>query len=137
MTGRERALVQRFGRRMHFATLAAGEEAWLAVCDRPVSVFGATRHGSDWSAWLAAAQDPKAPLCSQCRTPLLLAALALAEVEDVRASVLDREQLEAENRSLRGKLLTAGFGALDLARRAIAHEQEEARVDRRLRRRGL
>lgn len=137
MTARTRALVGRHGRRIHFASIAPGETAWLAVCDRPVPVFGASEHGRDWPAWLTAAEDPEANLCRQCRTPLLVAALALREVEDVRASNLSRERLLEEVRSLRAQLLSAGRGALDSARRAIAREQEDARVDRRLARRGL
>lgn len=117
---RSRALVQRPGRRIHWASLGAGETAWLTVCNRDVPVFGITEHGRDWPAWLTAAQSTDVDLCSHCRTPLLTAALALAEVEDVRASNLDREALLAEVRGLRTELSRWTTAALYETRRAGA-----------------
>jgi hypothetical protein len=114
-----RALVQRPGRKIHLATLTPGDAAWLTVCDRDVPVFGVTEHGRDWAAWLTAASSPTVPVCARCRTPLRLAALALAEVEDVRASILDAEALETEVRTLRAEVSRWTTAALGEIRHAV------------------
>jgi hypothetical protein len=105
---RQRALVQRPGRKIHFATLTPGDTTWIGVgCDREVPVFGATVTGrDDWTTWLTAAQTDTGSMCIHCRTPLLVAALALHEVEDIRASVAHAEQLEQEVVSLRSEVRT-------------------------------
>jgi hypothetical protein len=140
VSARTRALVGRPGRKTHFATLAPGETVWLSICDRvEIPVFGANVEArNDWTAWLQAAQDLETPLCSLCRRPLLVAALALHEVADVRASNLVRERLVEQIERLQdvarrysARILAAPTSGSDAARR------EEERVDRRLRRAGL
>lgn len=133
---RARALVQRPGRKTHFATLAPGETTWIGVgCNLEVPVFGATVTGrDDWAAWLTASQTDTGSMCIRCRTPLLVAALALHEVEDVRASNLHREELEAEVRSLRAEVSRWATAFVDEARsrtRRLAARREE-RADARL-----
>lgn len=138
---RRRALVQRPGRKAHFATIAAGEASWLSVCDRDVPVFGATVLATEWVDVLLAAKADTADLCSRCRTPLLVAALALDEVEDVRAQNADRVALLERVRRLEGvvrayadRILSAP-GSTSPAR--DREQRHEAAVDRRLRRAGL
>lgn len=121
---RQRALVQRTGRKMHWASLGPGEAVWLTVCNREVSVFGATEHGRDWAAWLAAGQDLDVDLCSQCRTPLLAAGLALAEIEEIRALAVDREALLLEVRELRAERAAWTTAALAETRAAAKHRWE-------------
>lgn len=111
-----RALVRRPGRRQHFATLLPGATAWIAVCNRDVPVFGATVTArDDWNGWIATAEQDGEGMCSQCRTPLLTAGLALREVEQVRTRLADVEALEVEVRTLRMQLAdwtTAALGEL-------------------------
>jgi hypothetical protein len=116
-----RALVQRPGRKIHWASLAAGETAWVALCGLDVPVFGITEHGRDWSAWLTAAQSLDLPLCSRCRAALLMAVIALAELEDVRASIADRDALAAEVRALRAERAAWTTAALAETRAAAKH----------------
>lgn len=116
---RERALVQRTGRKIHWASRDAGDHAWLTLCDRDVPVFGLREHGRDWPSWLTAAQDYGLPLCSRCRTALLTAGLALAEVEEVRAANLDREAMLAELLTLRAERSEWVTAALYETRRAV------------------
>jgi hypothetical protein len=117
---RTRALVQRPGRKLHFASIGAGETAWLSVCDRDVPVFGASVTArDDWNAWLAAAETDEGAMCCRCWTPLRLAALALAEVEDVRASIVDTDALETEVRTLRAEVSRWTTAAFDEIRHAV------------------
>lgn len=113
MSARIRALVQRPGRKIHWATLGPGETAWIGVgCSIDVPVFGITEHGRDWPAFLNVAEDDAAAVaagavgrvCAHCRTALQVASLALAEVDDVRASNLDREALAAQVHTLEGEV---------------------------------
>lgn len=107
MTDRTRALVARTGRKVHFASIAAGDAAWLTVCDREVPVFGATVTGrDDWGTWLAVAEHDAGAMCRRCWAPLRLAALALSEVEQVRASVANADALESEVVGLRSEVAT-------------------------------
>lgn len=132
---RTRALVARPGRKTHFASIGLGETVYLAVCDREVPVFGATITGrDDWTTWLAAAEHDDGSMCRLCRTPLLVAALALAEVDDVRAAVADVAALEAEVRTLRAEVsrwTTAALGEGKARLRRLA-ARREARIDARL-----
>lgn len=118
---RTRALVTRHGRKQHFATLGVGETAWVPVCSiTDVPVFGATITGiDDWNTWLAAAEHDDGAMCSRCRTPLLVAALALHEVEDLRARLVDVTALETEVRSLRAEVARWTTGALAEVRAAV------------------
>jgi hypothetical protein len=114
MTATTKALVQRTGRKQHWATLIAGESAWIPVCDvADVPVFGAVQTApGDWHAWISAAEADVARLlggerpvlCSRCRTALLAAGKALAEVEGIRARTVDVEALQAEVRTLRAEV---------------------------------
>lgn len=115
MTARTRALVARQGRKQHFATLAPGETGWVPVCGIvDVPVFGAVVTAEeDWVAWLAAARDDAGLMCSRCRTPLLVAGLAVAEVHSARI-----DALEVEGRRLRAEVSTLTTALLDETRRA-------------------
>lgn len=120
MTGRPaRALVRRAGRKQHFATLAAGDAAWIPICDvTDVPVFGAeVTAREDWHAWLEAARVSDGSMCSRCRNPLLVAALALEEVEGIRAHAVDVAALEAEVRGLRAEVSRLTTAALAETRR--------------------
>lgn len=119
MTGRSRALVRRQGRKQHFATLGPGDAAWIPVCEvGDVPVFGAEVTGRDsWSVWLDAARHDDGSMCVRCRNPLLIAALALSEVEGIRAYAADVAALEAEVEALRVEVERWRAAALEETRR--------------------
>ena len=122
----QRALVRRPGRKLHWATLSPGAAAWVGIgCNLDIPVFGATTTGTDWAAYLTAAQTGDT-MCLRCRTTLLVAGLALHEIEDVRAANADRDQqaatirgLEHEIRGLRAELARWVTGALSETRNAL------------------
>jgi hypothetical protein len=97
---RTRALVARQGRKQHFATLRPGETGWIPVCGiSDVPVFGAiVTAEEDWAAWIDTAQRDAGTMCSRCRTPLLVAGLAVREVYSARIDALEQEgrRLRAE-----------------------------------------
>lgn len=68
--GRTVALVQRPRRKMHLASIAAGESSWLAFCDRPVLAAGATPSNPDMATAL---EQHGAALCADCTRLLMLA----------------------------------------------------------------
>lgn len=134
MTATSKALVQRAGRKQHWATLIAGDSAWIPVCDvADVPVFGAVETArGDWHGWIAAAEADVARLvagerpvlCSRCRTALLAAGKALAEVEGIRARADDVDALQAEVRTLRAEVARWTTAALAEAKRHGAFVRE-------------
>lgn len=133
MTTTTKALVARTGRKQHWATLIAGTTAWIPVCDvADVPVFGATATGEgDWHAWITAAHTDVARLaagdrpvlCSRCRTALLAAGKALAEVEGIRAQTDDVTALRAEIRTLRAEVSRWTTAALYEVKDAVARRR--------------
>lgn len=86
--GRQRALVQRPRRKIHLASIGAGEAEWLTFCDLVVPAAGA----SFWTADAVQIADERAAdVCAHCHRLLLLSALLTAEhALDVEAAVLAR-----------------------------------------------
>lgn len=111
---RTRALVARQGRKQHFASLGAGETAWVPVCGIvDVPVFGAVVTAEeDWAAWIATAKQLDAQLCSRCRTMLLVAGLAVSETHSARI-----DALELEGRRLRAEVARLTTAVLEETRK--------------------
>ena len=86
-----RALVQRPRRKVHFASIGAGETEWFTICDRKLPVEGTAHRGHDWAAFVSEQQLDDGAMCRTCWGPLVLAGLAVEEA---------RQQWEAERRSL-------------------------------------
>lgn len=87
---RIRGIVQRPGRKQHFGSIAPGDAAWLTLCDREVSVFGATVTAPGWLAQIDTARTDAGTMCRRCRTALLLAGLAVDEIAQIRAEEIAR-----------------------------------------------
>lgn len=79
---RLRALVQRPHRKVHFASLGAGEDAWLTLCDRLLPVEGTAARGGDWEAYVSTEQLDAGAMCRWCWAPLTLAGIAVAEARE-------------------------------------------------------
>jgi hypothetical protein len=118
---RTRALVARTGRKEHFATRGPGDDGWVPVCGiRDVPVFGTTITAEDdWQAWIDTARTLDTHLCSRCRTMLLVAGLAVAEMHSARI-----DALEVEGRRLRAELSRWTTAALAETKKYAAFVRE-------------
>lgn len=79
MTARLRALVQRPRRKVHFATLGAGDASWLTLCDRELPVEGTAHRAHDWEQYVTLDRLEQGALCRRCYWPLVLAGIAVTE----------------------------------------------------------
>ena len=107
MSGRLRALIHRPRRKMHLASLGAGETVWLTFCDLEVPVFG-TAYEPRTSIAVEAASEHLEALCAHCFRIALAAAVATTEAN----TQLDaRVKAEARELVRRRRLATDdGFG---------------------------
>lgn len=85
-TGRQRALVQRPRRKIHLASIAAGDPEWLTFCDLFVTADGATFWIGDADT---VAEEREEELCAHCHRLLMLAQLITVEHSADRALFTD------------------------------------------------
>jgi len=74
--GRQRALVQRPRRKIHLASIAAGDSVWLTFCDLIVAADGATFWIDDAEQ---IADERPSDVCAHCHRMILISTLITAE----------------------------------------------------------